>query len=452
MNKLFHKNYILNFTFCLLVFSAQSVSADDITLKSGKTISNVKTKIKPDSIEIRSEDGKVVNYSKKEVKSLKVRAVVWKPPKVKKTEEEVLAEQQDEKDRVAEASIKGDEFIPRDPDDEINPWGNFALGLIPGYSGMYRTEETWTAATFSVLETFALFYAYDVWQAKQISIGYADLTTGGFIFASTLAPPNTSGNSISAIGIYFETSSIGYKGAISGYQYVSPGPPVTSQKKYGTQRNSSAGILGAILFIDGVMSYFAADSWNEGTFGGEKSEDFIRPTTPWSRTMRSAFLPGWGQVYGGDKLKGYSWMVGGIALLGNVGRAEAAVSAAKKDYQNSGAIFFGPVFSTLLLGSNRTTTSSNDRVGASVLGSYLVAEPAYEKLGSAVKDRNNAWSLYGVYWLINLVDAYFFSGQNLENKEGKITFLPRFQYQPVAWEGNQMRWESLMEFQVIYNF
>jgi hypothetical protein len=451
MNKLFHKKNILNITICLFVFHYfHPIFSDDITLKSGKTISNVKTKIKTDSIEIRSEDGKVVNYSKKEVKSLKVRAVVWKPPKIQKSQEEILIEQESEKERVAEASVKGDEFIPRDPDDEINPWGNFALGLIPGYSGMYRTEETWTAATFSVLETFALVYAYDVWQAKPTSYGYDKLETGGLIFASTLAPPNSSGNLISAIGIYTEISSVGYQGALSGYNIVTPGPPVTSQKKYGTQKNSSAGILGAILLIDGVMSYFAADSWNEGTYGGDKSEDFVRPTTPWSRTMRSAFLPGWGQVYGGDKLKGYSWMVGGIALLGNIGRTEAAVSSARKEYQSGDGIFVGPVFGTFTAGG--PSSSQQDRVNANILGSYLVAQPAYEKLELTVKDRNNAWSIYGVYWLVNLVDAYFFSGKSLENKEGKLTFLPGFQYQPVAWEGNQLRWESLMEFQIIYTY
>ncbi|WCL49626.1 DUF5683 domain-containing protein [Leptospira sp. GIMC2001] len=443
------------FTYLILVFFYfyNPILADDIFLKSGKTLTNVKTKITTDAIEVRSEDGKVIKFSKKEVKSLKVRSVVWKPPKIQKTEEEKILEQQEEESRVAEASIKGDEFIPRDPDDEINPWSNFALGLIPGYSGMYRTNDTWTAISFSVLETFALFYTYDVWQAKQTTLGFGDPTTGGLILAGSLIPaaPGGSNSYISVFGFYTESASTGYSGALSGFDYVKPGQPATTSQRYSTMKSTSIGILGMILFVDGVMSFFAADSWNEGTYGGEKSEDFIRPTTPMSRTLRSAFLPGWGQVYGGDKWKGYSWMVGGIALIGNVGRAEAAVSAAKREYRDSpGALggIIGPVF----LPNRGINSTQPERLSSYFLLSYLLSEPSYQKLESAVADRNNAWTFYGAYWLINLVDAYFFSGQNLENKSGKVSFFPSFQYQPVISGGNQVRWESLLEMTVVYHY
>ncbi|MCG9876051.1 MAG: DUF5683 domain-containing protein [Leptospiraceae bacterium] len=422
----------------LLLVISVSIHSDTISLKNGKVINNVKSTIEKSSVKVKYESGKIENILKSDIKSLRVLAVQWKPVAPTKpgtqgpSVEELSKEAEEEAERVAEASAKGSEFTPRPEEDEINPWGNFGLGLIPGYSGLYRTEETKTAITFTVLETIALLYAYDLYSAKKVNFGYSGLESGGAVVAGSLIPSNqgATGTVVTAFGIYNAETYVGFEGGLSGRNLVSPAQPSSSEKSLATQRNTAYGILGFLLLTDGIMSYFSADSWNEGTFAGESSPDFVRPTTAWSRTLRSTFLPGWGQIYGGDKWKGYSWMVGGIALLGNVGVKEAAVTGARTAYQKNPSI--GGLLAT-------ATPNTN------VFLAYSFSEPAYAKLRSAVQQRNLAWSLYGAFWAINLVDAYFFSGK--EASEQKVTILPKFDYQPVAQVGNAITWEQYLEIQ-----
>lgn len=428
----------------VLFVQSLSIHSDTISLKNGKILNNVKSIIEKSSVKVKYENGKIENIPKSDIKSLKVLSVKWKPdapanpgdqgPSV----EELAKEADEEAERVAEASVKGSEFTPRPEEDEINPWGNFGLGLIPGYSGLYRTEDTKTAISFSVLESIAFLYAYDLYSVKPVKFGYGGLESGAAVAIGSSISPNqgSAGSFLTFFGIYNAETYIGFEGGLSGRTVVSPALPESSLRALSTRRNTAYGVLGFLLLTDGIISYFSADAWNEGTFGGESSPDFVRPTTPWSRTLRSMFLPGWGQVYGGDKWKGYSWMVGGIGLLGNIGAKEASVIAARTAYQKNPSI--GGVFLTSLPNNLNLVVANS------------ISEPAYQKLQTAVQQRNLAWSLYGVFWALNLVDAYFFSGK--ESTEQQVTILPKFDYQPVAQIGNAITWEQYLELQCNIQF
>ncbi len=437
-----------------MIFVWTPIFSDEVTLKSGKVLTNVKAKIKKDSLEVQSENLSVANYPKKEVKGLKVRPVIWKAQtQIKKSEEEIKQEILEEEARVAEASVKGDEFIPRDPDEEINPWGNFALGLIPGYSGLYRTESKKAAITFSVLEVMALGLFADVWGAKRTSTSIAGLETGGLIFSPDIAGVSAEGRRAFElpvlVGVYGLTTFEGRKGGLSGYNYVNAGQPASTQARYSEMKNVSLLLLASILTADGIASYFAADAWNEGTYSGEKSKDFVRPTTPWSRALRSAFLPGWGQIYGGNTWKGAGWMLGGVALLGNVIVNEAEVTDAKKKYQNNSGGIFGTLVGSLYATRQNPVASSDEKLTSSLTFGYLLSEPTYQRLKSSVADRNLAWTMYGGYLIVNIIDAYFFSGVTAPSA-GSVLFKPGFSYQPAPMVGTIQRWESIFNFEIQY--
>ena len=135
--------------FLIFPFLAKNstIYADRVLLKNGKTIENVKSNIEKTSVRLKYENGKTENLSKSEIKSLKVIAVQWKQAvpvigTTGPTAEELAKEAEEEKARVAVAAERGDEFTPRAEEDMISPWGNFGRGLIPGYSGHYKTENT----------------------------------------------------------------------------------------------------------------------------------------------------------------------------------------------------------------------------------------------------------------------------------------------------------------------
>ncbi len=255
--------------------------ADRVSLKNGKVIENVKTTIEKSAVKLKYENGKVESLSKSEVKSLKIAAVQWKPiapatpGTAGPTAEQLAKEAEEEKARVAEASERGDEFTPRADEELVSPWGNFALGLIPGYSGLYRTQNTGRAITFSVLETMALFYAADVTTAKRAGDGFGQFQGGGLIFLGIQTQSGAiSGNPsvaplVIGAGFYFGNATYGYEGGLSGTSYARLQNTTNAERSIAAQRQAAYGVLGFILLVDAVSSYFAADSWNEGTYGGK---------------------------------------------------------------------------------------------------------------------------------------------------------------------------------------
>ncbi len=133
------------FTMIIYITVSFSISADDMIKKTGELVSNIKATVLRGGVSVEYEDGKILQFTKKVIKSIKFKPVLWKPKVVEKGKSpeelaaEKLKEEEAEKSRLAEATKNGDEWKARPEEEQINPWGNFALGLIPGYSGLYRT-------------------------------------------------------------------------------------------------------------------------------------------------------------------------------------------------------------------------------------------------------------------------------------------------------------------------
>ncbi len=467
----------LCFIFLLLPFPNYS---DSVLLKNGKEIQNVKTTIDKTSVRIKYESGKLDVLNKSEIKSLKILVVNWKTPKPilkedglrtdnSQTKNDSISETNTDSDadtnkdgdssedelekiRVAEASEKGDEFIPRPEEEIISPWGNFARGLIPGYSGLYRTQDTKTAITFSTLEIAVLMYALDLHTATKQRVGYGSSYPGGFFLYGVDANNNPANAQYPAQAFFLfsyvtESRFYGYEGGLTGKDYVSPNIYQAARRDLTEQRSASLIGLAFLLGADAISSYFAADSWNEGTFSGSTSQEYVKSTKPSSRLIRSAFLPGWGQVYGGDKAKGYGWMVGGILLFSNAIRSETQVIEARGNYQRNDVSqnlnFVLPFF------SDNGTLSSGEKLQRNLFLSYLASEPKFDALETAVKERNQAWSMYGAFLLLNGIDSYFFSGAS---GSGSLSILPRFEYMSVLGVGSQSKWESVLSIDMSYRY
>ncbi len=163
----------MNSFFCLRLIKllflgcmALPIYSDTVHFKSGKEYQNVRVRVLKERLNIQHKDGRQEFFSKQEVHRVRFEAVVWPvlvPPPVKgkeavkpqdsdKKEEVKSADQISEEERLAEETKEGNEWVERPEEDKINPWGNGALGLIPGYSGLYRTKNYWTGAMFTLLE------------------------------------------------------------------------------------------------------------------------------------------------------------------------------------------------------------------------------------------------------------------------------------------------------------
>lgn len=427
-------------------------------------IENVKTSIEKTAVKIKYENGKSESLAKSEIKSLKIVAVEWKAPTTAttgtpaRTAEQIALEAEEEKARVAIASERGDEFTPRAEEEMISPWGNFGRGLIPGYSGLYRTENTGRAIAFSVLETMAFLNFADVMTAKKTAHQFDAFDLGVSLWNQISTNATTSPTLSSSLGIPLlflsnVTNAYGYESGLTGRTIAEQAGNNKAKAVLANQQATAAGILGFLLITDAISSYFAAESWNEGTYGGEKSDaNFVRPTKPSSRLLRSAFLPGWGQVYGGDTVKGYTWMASGLALFGYVVSTEQGVQQAYTKYKRDG--YTGSVGLPLLtstLGLTSATTSATDNLLVRVLLVESYQSGSRSSFEAAVDKRNQAWSLYGVFWAINLVDAYFFSGKSF-SQEGSLRILPEYSLQPVAIAGNQIQNEQKLNLTLTYTY
>jgi len=228
-----HLSKLLQFLVLTIFLSISSgLFADMVVLRSGQKMENVKVTIGADKITVKTEDGRTEIYKKGSVKNVRIMPVHWKmnfstflknlkkieKPKIvidkndaeakrlaeeeekKRLEEEKrLADEEErklaeeEKERVAKASEKGSDWEPRAEEDLISPGGNAAFGLIPGYSGLYRTKNYVGGGIFSFLEVAALANVMDYSTAKlkahKVTVMDIALYQGAGL-VSTSGPPN----------------------------------------------------------------------------------------------------------------------------------------------------------------------------------------------------------------------------------------------------------------------
>jgi len=440
MSYFFFLNLIITILFTVSIFP------DEVVRKNGTVISNVKATIKRQTIRIEYENGRIEETSKKEFKAVRVRPIVWSSLLTSLTIEQKKIEEALEKERVAEASADGSDWEFRPEEEQISPWKNAALGLIPGYSGLYLTKNYWSAGIFTALETVALANFLDVANAQKTSPNIVEfhqahnitgwiLTSGiGGYFRSRatnsnspmLASENLSYGFIPTYVLYNHTYK-GYKGGLSGREISPIAVEGESNRLHAQEIQYASALLGGILIVDGILSYFSASAWNEGIYTGPKSQ---KPTTRLSRVSRSVFFPGWGQIYGGETIKGYSYLTVGLALIGNIILAESNVANTYRKYQDAPFILY-PIYAVYAFQNNPVPA-----YGAS----NLLAKDKQEGLIEAVEKRNQAWTYFGVFWAWNLLDAAFLSGVN--KIDNKIRITPNISYRNNLGVGNRLSLET----------
>ncbi|MBK9498224.1 MAG: hypothetical protein IPO06_02380 [Leptospiraceae bacterium] len=136
-----------------------------------------------------------------------------------------------------------------------------------------------------------------------------------------------------------------------------------------------------------------------------------------------------GQIYGGDTIKGYSYLAVGLALFGNVAATESSVANTFRNYKDTLFVFM-PTYSLYAFQFNPVQAYAV---------SNLLTKDKQEGLADAVEKRNQAWTYFGVFWAWNLLDATFLSGVN--KLDNKIRITPNMSYRSAPGVGGSFRLE-----------
>ncbi|HNI99977.1 MAG TPA: DUF5683 domain-containing protein, partial [Leptospiraceae bacterium] len=368
------------FIFFLTFFS--SLLPDTVSFKSGKIDENVKARMQKRTILIQYEDGRSAEVSKKEIKQVKFSSVVWNtkiPENLDMDEKKKFMEklEAEEEARLANETQEGSEWIERPENEQISPWANAGLGLIPGYSGMYRTGNNVSGINFSMAEVGLLSV-----------IAYSRL--------ANKAKHNIVGEEINKSNL---------------------------QNLRNAANIAGAALIG-ILSLDAYLSYDNAVQWNTGTYIGEKYP--IKPSSPLSRLWRSAIFPGWGQIYAKENAKGSLFLGSSILLISTQIYMQNNVNILK----NESATYS---FNSWLV--TNYVLQSIGIYDISVL--YSSKASTRTELKSAQTQLSTFTSVFLILYTYNLIDAYFNSGVNPDDKEEEtaIQFKPNFSVQPVLDNG-----------------
>lgn len=420
------------------LFAAGGVSpliADTVLLKNGRTISNVRVKIRSGGVFVRYPDGKSESFPIRQLNRVQMGAVLpaaKRPrptpgPQAPATQQEAespsKAIDQAERDRVAEASVNGDTWQPLEESQTVQPWGNFAAGLIPVYSGLYRTGSTQGGIAFSILEAALLVNALDFATATRdnhVWNRYDTLASGIFLYDFTqdgVLIPGISGPALLYLNGGLSNQVTDIRGGVTGRRVMraqaADFPPFSKQdKEFRRLKRQAYSMLALALVADGFVSYLSATDFNLGQWSGPRSK---RPTTPTGRALRSLILPGWGQYYSDQTLKGTIFAGTGAALVIASGLQSYKFRRAKQAHQSS-------VGDNLVFGGVLKLTGYNDETG------YLITRAIGDPLRANVdREQANYQKILGLtaaFWIYNVVDALLGPGSSAATDAAHFSIAP----------------------------
>ncbi|MBE7438670.1 MAG: hypothetical protein HS115_09480 [Spirochaetales bacterium] len=126
----------------------------------------------------------------------------------------------------------------------------------------------------------------------------------------------------------------------------------------------------------------------------------------WAIILRSAALPGWGQMYAGEKQKGYVFL--GLAVA-----TGAYFASTHLNYLAADRRYRADYRQALLLGAAAPDTLRGFRSEDAFLMTHLIADQlllrSHAARTQAGKDRQLASAVFGLVYLANLADAAFFT-------------------------------------------
>ncbi|HMV81325.1 MAG TPA: hypothetical protein PK453_24365 [Leptospiraceae bacterium] len=370
--------YILFMLFSMPAF------ADTLVLKNGKTLENVRTRLLKEGVTVTSADGKVMNFAKTEIKSIRFRPVVVKTNDKKELEQERI--------RIADTLTESSEW-------EIDPSLKPKVAVISFQAGKGVTE----AEAETILELIStgfvktkLFLVVDKLTldqtAKELNCSPRDCSDA--IVKKVKASKVVSGSITKVGNKYFINGNI----IDPVKDNIDFAETAVADSTAGFQ---SASELFAKKAAGGISDY---TDLVIGQKGGENKYEAL---------VRSAVLPGWGQYNYGVK-NGSSWHKNkGIAVgslfavsLLHLAYRNGEYSKARKDFDSVHRTFliipFGSPAEILYFAKDKSE---------------------YSQLKKATGDVQNAALLVGLVYVLNLTDS-FFTGKrflgfgNMEKKTG----------------------------------
>lgn len=426
-------------SFVLIVFMflpASLLVADTLWLRDGTIRENVEVEFRRDDVIIRHRSGKREMVRKSDVMRLQVAEVKVPPGEAdeisaleRQLEEMRRAGRQDdllrdelrraqeaggrpreareqaEKERVRENTSRGLIWQPRPDEDQLSVGGSFALGLIPGYSGSFRSGHTFGGGLLSVLEAVALLNAIDTGSAYK---DYSDAQRSRVIVYA-------------ATRLYLTQLGYDYRGGITHRTIAGDAGGRTNSDK-ARYDNASYGFLLLLLFADGIYSAVTTSDWNDGSWEGPRS---AVPTTPVERGILSTLYPGVGQIQAGEPVKGGLWAAAGTALLAAELSSEARLRRAQNDYtESSRGSFIKALVATV--------------ANVAVVDMYRwIAYASWQRrteLRRASRERKELLNGLIAFWTLNIFDAVFWSGKNeVVSSAPRVT--PEIAYRPSSERG-----------------
>ncbi|PNV72096.1 LA_0442/LA_0875 N-terminal domain-containing protein [Leptospira inadai] len=214
-----------------LIYSSHLFAVQSILLRNGNTIKGEVITQNEKTIQVRSEDGKIVSVSKRSI--LKV---IYK--EVTKDEEKKIRQEEEKKIQEEPQAVKEEPIVIIPPTPVAPSRSKWSVvwrsAVLPGWGHIYAGRKT-TGIVYSGLLISSLGYA--ALSAKHAHSAKSDYEQSSA--TSTLI----SGNSSIGLG------SIYVSGKKSQYQH--------DVKEY----NNSLAILGAVYLVQLAHSYFTGTSW-----------------------------------------------------------------------------------------------------------------------------------------------------------------------------------------------
>lgn len=353
--------------FVMMVFSVP-ILADTLVLKNGKTLENVRTRLSKDAVSVTSADGKVLNFAKAEVRSIRLRPVIAKANDRKELEQERI--------RIADTLTESSDW-------EIDPSLKPKVAVISFHAGKGVTEaeaETILELISSGFVKTKLFMVVDKLTldqaAKELNCSPRDCSDA--IVKKVKASKVVTGSITKAGNKFFINGNI----IDPVKDNIDFAETATADSAAGFQAASE---LFAKKAAGGISDY---TDIGIGLKGGENKYEAL---------VRSAVLPGWGQYNYGVK-NGSSWHKGKGIAFGSLFAVSLLHVAYRNAEYNKAKKSFDSVHGTFLIAPFGS--------GAELL--YFAKDKTeYSNLKRATGDVQNAALFAGFVYLLNLTDSFF---------------------------------------------
>lgn len=145
-----------------------------------------------------------------------------------------------------------------------------------------------------------------------------------------------------------------------------------------------------------------------------------KPKTKTGAMIRSAFIPGTGQIYSGKKRWGYGWMAAELVLIGMAYKSNSDYLAAEKNYLRYHALY-------------------DQSTDTDLIAAYRKKSTDYHTTMKSVNSRTTMYiGLAGGVWLLNAIHAYIV-GPRPDNETAGLTDYLAFAYDSTT-RSTQIQW------------